>query len=355
MTRQTIRTQPTPAQPANAQPNSGRNRTAGRAKLHALLAIMALVVAVFATVAVSQVAAANGSTRIEDPQESQAQLPPAPLEIDAPAEEPVEDLWVRPLPGDCPAGMVFYEGECLEFVPPTDECPPGTIEHNGECLEFEVPDCGIGFVLVGLECEPIGFDANPVDPDPTPVVPVVPVVPPVVEAPELPEVPEGPQSQDDCPAGTVYVDGQCVEFEVPDCGPGFVLIGIECVPFAVEERPQPEPTPVVPAVPVVPVVPPVVQTPELPAVDCPEGTYEYNGECIEFELPDCGPGFVLVGIDCVPLAKDLTVTPADACPPGSIFVDGECIVFQVPDCDLGYVLVDNECVKLTFGAVVVQP
>ena len=343
-----------------------QKRSGARTKMLAILGLVALALAMLAGVtaasltASTEVAAAPNliAEPVETPQveETPAQLPPAPLVIDAGEED--EDLDIAPLPRDCPPGMALYQGECVEFEPPSDGCPQGMIEYEGECIEFEIPDCPPGFELIGLECVP-QFDITPdADLDPTPT-PVVPVDPPV-EAPELPEVPEGPQSQDDCPEGTIYEAGQCLEYEVPECEDGFVLILNECVPFETEDAPAEDPEngpgiDPIPAVPVVPFDPPVLEAPKLPGdipgpEECPPGTVFQNGVCVV--VLDCAPGFMLVGLDCVPQGKDFAPTD-NGCPPGSIYVDGGCILTEVPACELGFVVVDGECVKLTLEAVVI--
>ena len=340
-----------------------RNTPNGRSKLLLMTGVVALLLAILAGFAVaSSIGAAEAAAPQHDaPEESTAQLPSAPLKIGI--DEPSDDLDIRPQPDKCPPGMIYHDGQCLEFIPPSDDCPQGTIEHNGECLEFEVPDCDPGYILDGLDCVPLTIDP-PAEPG------------------------------DDCPPAMIYHDGQCLEFEVPECDLGYVLVGLECVKITFEATPI-EPTPEAPVEPAVPVVPPVVETPETPEDDCPEGTYLYQGECIEFPAPlpepivpvvppvldlpvdpECDLGFVFFGGECIELNLEATPydpTPAEPavpvvpvvppvvdnggadCPDGMLFHNGECIPYESPICDLGYVAVGHECVKIVLEATPIMP
>ncbi len=269
-----------------------------------LAAVAAIVVALLASFFVASNpsdASATGRAQTSDTAPTSLKVNVADTRADVKA--PVADI-------DCPPGTIEHDGQCLEFVPPSDDCPPGTIEHDGQCLEFEVPDCDLGYKLVGLECVPLTIEVAPAEGDGCPPWMIE------HEGQCLEFVP--PAEGDGCPPGTIEHDGQCLEFEVPECDLGYKLVGLECVQLTFEASPVTE-------------APPALDVDRAEAdINCPPGTIEHDGQCLEF------------------------VPPSDECPPGTIEHDGQCLEFEVPECDLGFKLVGLECVPLTIEVAPIQ-
>jgi len=259
---------------------------------------------------------------------------------------------------DCPDTKVRdWSGACVDFSPdpnkdPGDTCPYGSYwdTTNQVCKGGSAPPKpadpgtppGDGNPPPGGGNPPPG-DGNPPpgggNPppgggNPPPGDPPNPVQPP------KPVEPPKPDPEDNCPAGYVNLNGNCIKVE--SCPPGSHSVAGNCVPD--KEDPTgcpPGEVNINGTCLKVGTCPPgqysvdgVCKPNETDPTGCPPGEVNINGNC--FKVGTCPPGQHSVDGVCKPNETDPT-----GCPPGQVNINGNCV--QTGECPPGQVLVNGKC------------